>query len=180
MSPPDRLASILWDSQLLATVNFSMGYPAVCLIEARLPGLNFMIGQRGYQPWGLMFDRQSVYDAGGGPAWHARPEAYQALDPSLRSWAVRLDPGSDWLEEREWRIVRSPSPPRTVVALSELRLLALLVGDQAWTGARWANGVTTTGPQWNYFFPPTAAGLMRFWWNPANAQLQPLSPLYST
>lgn len=29
-----------------------------------------LIGRRGYQPWGLMFDRQAVFAGGGGPVWY--------------------------------------------------------------------------------------------------------------
>ena len=185
ISAPDRLGSILWEQQLRAFVTYSGGDPAVCLTESTLAGLHFLIGKRGYQPWGLVFDRQSVYDAGGGPVWHARPEQYRALgerDPVLRSWAVRLDPGSDWLEEREWRIVRAAAVParRSAVGLGELRIVALIVGDQAWTGARWGEMVAgaTGRPAWGNYFPPLLAGVPRWWWNPAAAQLQYLPPFY--
>ena len=185
MSAPDRLASILWQGELLTFVTFSGGDPAVCFTEATLAGLQFMIKQRRYEPWGLMADRQSVYDAGGGPVWYARPEQYQALrqlDPRLRSWAVRLEPGSDWLEEREWRIVRSTTAPGQPLAvpLSRLRLVGLIVGDPSWTGARYEYCVAAATGQltWGSFFPPLAAGLPRWWWNPAHAQFQLLPPLF--
>lgn len=111
MAAPRRLESILWESRLRAFVTYSDGDPAVCFTEATLSGLNFLIGRRNYQPWGLVFDRQSVYDAGGGPVWYARSEEYYSLmdlcrsgriSGRLQSWMVRLEPGSsDWLEERE-------------------------------------------------------------------------------
>ena len=89
-----RLESILWQQRLHTFVTFSGGDPAVAFTEAKLPGLQFLIEQRGYQPWGLLLHRQSVYDAGGGPVWHARPEQHAVLRqyPRLRSWAVRLEP----------------------------------------------------------------------------------------
>ncbi len=74
MAAPQRLASILWESRLRAFVTYSGGDPAICLTEVTLNGLNFLIRERHYQPWGLVFDRQSVYDAGGGPVWYARPD----------------------------------------------------------------------------------------------------------
>ena len=57
------------------------GFPVASSAETTISrawphGLNFLIGRRHYQPWGLVFDRQSVYDAGGGPVWYARPDEY--------------------------------------------------------------------------------------------------------
>ncbi len=185
MSASDRLRSILWEQKLRAFVTYSGGDPAVCLTEATLAGLQFLIRRRGYQPWGLVFERQSVYDAGGGPVWHARPEQYRALgerDLALRSWAVRLDPGSDWLEEREWRIVRSAAVAGqpSAVELGELRIVALIVGDQAWTGALWCEQIAAaTGVRaWGNYFPHSLAGVPRWWWNPAAGQLHSLPPFY--
>lgn len=182
MSAPDRLESILWDRGLRTFVTYSGGDPAVCFTEARQAGLEFLIQKRGYEPWGLLFDRQSVYDAGGGPVWYARPEQQQMLkqlDPRLLSWAVRLDPGSDWLHEREWRIAR-PAMISPAVGLNELRLAALLVGDPSWNGVRYAYCVAaaTGQPRWDYFLPPLPPGLPRAWWNPTTAQIQWLPPLF--
>jgi hypothetical protein len=168
-----RLASILWEGTLRTFVTFSGGYPATCFTEAKLDGLKFMIQRRGYQPWGLLFERQGVYSAGGGPAWHARTEEFDLLrqDPRLRSWAVRLEAGySDWLEEREWRIVRNGGVP-----LQELLPVALLVGDSSWTGARWTQ---PPGYPAAYYYPPMASGLLRLYWNASNAEFQVLDPLF--
>jgi len=156
MNAHTRLTSILWQQTLRTFVTFSGGDPATCFTEAKLEGLQFMIQRRGYQPWGLLFQRQHVYDAGGGPAWHARQEQFKALkqDAHLRSWAVRLQAGSsEWLEEREWRIVRHSD-----VSLLELRPAGLIVGDPSWTGAQWVHfpGQPTPG----YYFPPLAGGLL--------------------
>ena len=66
--------------------------------------------------------------------WYPREQQHKILqlDPLLRSWEVLLEaPDNDWRWECEWRIVRS-SPP--TVALTELRLAGLLVGDQLWSG----------------------------------------------
>ena len=189
LSAQERLTSILWDQALRAFVTYSGGHPAVGFTESTLQGLNFLISQRRYQPWGLVFDRQSVYDAGGGPVWHARREQYEKLeqlnDPDLRSWAVRLDPESkpesDWLEEREWRIPRpaiTGQPP--VVQLSELRLVALLVGDPSWTGARYTRAIATatSQPAQGLFFPWLPSGLPRWCWNSTAGQIQALPPLF--
>lgn len=176
MSARDRLTSILWQRTLRTFVTFSGGAPAVCFTEALLPGLQFMIQRRGYQPWGLVFLRQAIYDSGGGPAWHARPQQYEVLkqDPHLRSWAVRLEAGSsDWLEEREWRIVRQGD-----VSLDELRPAGLLVGDLSWTGARWVHISGQAAPGW--YFPPLAADLPRLYWNAQTGSLESAPPLFQT
>jgi hypothetical protein len=183
MAAPQRLTSILQNQQLQAFTTYSGGDPAVCFTESTLAGIEFMLARRGYQPWALVFDRQSIYDAGGGPVWYARPDQYRTLgmiDPVLRFWAVRLDPGSDWLEEQEWRIVL---PARTdgltpVVPFTTLRLVAIIVGDPSWTGAeqRWA--MTPNGMQWGLFYPPMPPGLPRWWWNPNSTKLEPLAPLF--
>jgi hypothetical protein len=186
MTPPKRLESILWDGHLRAFVTYSGGDPAVCFTEATWSdGINFLIRQRGYPPWGLVFSRNSVYNAGGGPVWYARTHEQRMLaqlGPRIQAWTVRLDVDSDWLEEREWRIPRTPQDPKTVVAISELELVGLLVGDPAWTGVRWAPcvpiGTTTGQPQWGYFYPPIPPGLSRLWWDASTAQLVPLAPLF--
>jgi hypothetical protein len=169
MKPPERLASILRDGRLLAFETYSKGDPAVCFTESSWPGFKFLMRKCAYEPWGLMVARRSVEDVGGGPVWYARPKQYWALnglDPRLRSWAVRLDRGSSWLKEREWRIVPDPaSGPWRGVPLSELRLAGLLVGDPQWPGTE-------------HSFTPCVAGVPRFWWDPSSAQLQRLPPLF--
>lgn len=166
LSSADRLENILWEQRLRTFVTFSRGDPAVCFTEAGKAGIKFMIKERGYEPWALLFRRQDVYDAGGGPIWHARPTEYDLLcqDPHLRSWAVRFEAGhSDWLEEREWRIVRTADIP-----LSELRPIGLVVGNSWWTGARHEYLLDPSRqPRFGYYYPPLGAGLPRYLWNPA-------------
>jgi hypothetical protein len=180
MSASQRLESILWSSQLLAFVTYSGGDPAVCLTEATVSGLNFLIGQRSYRPWGLVFDRQSVYDTGGGPVWYARPDevrAVQQVSSRVQSWLVRLEPGSsDWLEEREWRI---PVPPTTpAVPLQQLRLVAVLVGDQNWRPIRqaWVPDPATG----QLVIAPAVPGILKsvpaWWWDPTARELRQVSP----
>lgn len=83
---------------------------------------------------GLIFNRQHIYDLGGGPVWSARSAQFNSLTRDQRPWAVRLDttPGSrsDWLFEREWRL---PVPPTTpLLPLTTGNLIAILVGDATW------------------------------------------------
>lgn len=185
MEPPDRLAAILRDGFLRAFDANSKGYPTVCFTEAREAGLDFMMRLRDYKPWGLMFDRGSVHRAGGGPVWHARDVEAKALraldDPIFRSWVVRLstDPSgpSDWLEEREWRIVLDPtSEPRLMVPLDRLRLVGILIDDVRWTGAQ-------SGQSGLPDPPPLAAGVPRYRWDRSNrglVRVQPSAPSQPT
>lgn len=177
MKASDRLGSILHSGHFYGYRTFSGGLPAVCFSEVTENGLRFLITRRDYEPWALVVDRQSVYDLGGGPVWYARPEQYDRLgqlDPVLRSWAVRLDPGSDWLEEHEWRIVLEGQP---VVPLTSLRVVAIVVGEPAWTGSYQQFHPDATGQLQPYSIPmPLPAGLPRWWWNPATSQLELLDP----
>ena len=185
VSASQRLASILWESRLRAFVTYSGGDPAICLTEATLSGLNFLIGRRHYQPWGLVFDRQSVYDAGGGPVWYARSyEHYSVrrISSRVQSWLVRLEPGSsDWLEEQEWRIPLSATAavPEPALPLQALRLVALLVGDQNWLPTRdgWAVSPVTGAHVYGPTVPSLLTGIPRWWWNSDAGQLYQLPAL---
>jgi hypothetical protein len=175
MTAQQRLESILWAEKLYGFVTFFSGsVPAICFTEATPNGLNFLVKQRPYQPWGLVFDRQAIYDAGGGPVWHARPEEYRLLQDlcksgqassRLQSWVVRLGGGVDWLEEREWRIPLLPAPYEPALSLQTLRLVALLVGDPAWSPAR------------SGLLPPIISGVPRWWSNPTDGIFYSLPPL---
>jgi hypothetical protein len=138
---------------------------------------DFMMRSRDCKPWALMFDRGSVYRAGGGPVWHARDVEAKALreldDPIFRSWVVRLgvDPApSDWLEEREWRIVLGPtSEPPSMVPLERLKLVGILIDDVQWTGAH--SGQTGLPVP-----PPRAIGVSRYRWDRSNHRLVFVQP----
>jgi hypothetical protein len=188
MTAQQRLESILWESKLKGFVTYSGGDRAVCFTEATLNGLNFLMGRRSYQPWGLVFDRQSVYSAGGGPVWYARPEEYRfvqglcgsgAASSRLQSWLVRLEPGSsDWLEEKEWRIPLFPGY-EPALSLQALRLVALLVGDQDWSPTRtgWGVSPVTRTQVPAPVVPGLLKGVPRWWWNQADGILYQLPPL---
>jgi hypothetical protein len=182
MSAQRRLEEILWSGTIKAFVTYSQGDPAVCMTETKKAGLDFLIRDRYYEPWALIFQRQNVYDAGGGPVWYARPEEYSTLgrvDPKLRSWAVRLDPGSDWLEEREWRVPRPMAPfgGAPSIPLAELGLVGLIVGDLGWTAGRYLATGTSDGRPPGIYLPAAIQGLPRFLWNPTTRQLDLYGPV---
>ena len=62
MSPAARLESTLREQTLRTFVTFCGGDPAVCFGEGRIPGVQIMIQQGGYGPWGLLFHRQDAYN----------------------------------------------------------------------------------------------------------------------
>lgn len=177
-----RIESILWGNRLRAFITWSGGDPAVCFTEATVLGLQYLIGQVGYSPWGLVFDRQSVYDEGGGPVWYARADEYLAikdLGPRAQAWRVRLEAGeSDWLEEREWRIPVTPGLEPSV-PLQHLKLVAVLVGDANWSPLRLApfrdpaDGLLKELPA----LPAILRGVPRWFWNPAARRLEAMPAL---
>ncbi|HEY3894757.1 MAG TPA: hypothetical protein VGL88_05250 [Pseudonocardiaceae bacterium] len=177
MTGSERLGSILWEGQLRAFRTFSQGHPAVCFTESTVVGLTFLLQNRPYRPWGLIVSRDSVYDAGGGPVWYTRRPEYEnlkRLGDHIRPWTVKLDGyNSDWLEEREWRIIPDPvGDPPSVMPLSRLKMVALLVGDPQWIPPRPPGVAQQPG-----LIPSSAAALPQFWWNASVQQLQLLPPL---
>lgn len=129
MNAETRLYTILWEQQLRGFAPFGASTPMVCFSESPLNHLSWLL-RRGWEPWGVVMTRQSLYDVGGGPVWYARSEQYDALAEPHRSWAVRLDASlqrrSDWLHEREWRA------PHPALPLSASNVVAVLVGQPDW------------------------------------------------
>lgn len=185
MTAAQRLHNILWEGRLRAFQTYSGGDAAVCLTEATIEGLNFLVKKRDYAPWGLVFQRQSVYDAGGGPVWYARTDEYEQLrrgaSTRIRSRLVRLEAGgSDWLEEREWRIpVAGPAESQPSVALGALRLYAILVGDPHWTPGRLDHRISpTTGYREQILSVPSAVcAVLRWCWDWPTKEFYQLPPL---
>lgn len=165
----DRLRSILREGWLWGFEPFAgESDPAICLTEATSKGLGYLVKNRAYHPWGLVFDRQSVYDVGGGPVWHVRQEEWDYLrsrvDARLRARMVRLSPGtgpgtSDWLWEREWRIPLPASKP--FLSLYQLSPRALLVDGLFWTKPNAAKDALEYEPG----VPDIARGVPHWIWN---------------
>jgi hypothetical protein len=101
----------------------------VCFTECTPAGVSAMVRDR-YRPWGIAFSKDFVFKRGGGPAFYVRgdewDDVYQ-LPPRLRSRCTKfwpgaspeegesMDPvlsvGSEWLPEREWRVLGLGDPP---------------------------------------------------------------------
>jgi hypothetical protein len=192
MQPADRLNSILREGLLRPAVTYSGGQPAICFTESTKPGLAYLIQQTRFAPWGIVLDRQWIYDHGGAPVWHYRPEdepAVKALPDRLRTWTVRLstdpDRPSDWLHEREWRIPLLNGP----LPLEPAAIKAIIVGHESWAPEpvelpveclgfpnEHEGDFDTIGPvmQPRLLPPPCWAGKTRWLWRPENNDLLPL------
>jgi hypothetical protein len=142
MDPQERLENILWEGVLRGSRGFSRPDTPKTVSFSESPGdhLRWLIRDKGWPSWGLVFHRQAIYEAGGGPVWHVRTETLCELSSDLAAWAVRLDttPGqvSEWLHEREWRLRRD------AFELDPSMMRAILVGDPEWEPVRevWTGG----------------------------------------
>lgn len=133
MSASQRLESILQQQKIRSSRPFNTAAPVVCFSEATSAGLDHLIGTVGYRPWGIVFDRQLIYDRGGGPVLHLRSEHWgeiASLPAPTRARFVRFAAGeSDWLWEREWRVVYEDDHG---FEFDIKDVQALIVGDRSW------------------------------------------------
>ena len=130
LDPRGRLASILEARTIVGSRPYGAPTPVVCFTESTPQGLEFLVGELGYEPWGIMFKKDFVWAKGAAPALYVRSDEYELLSSmprTFRSRAVRLEPGqSEWLHEREWRC---PCEHFTFVPDD---VVALLVGTYCW------------------------------------------------
>lgn len=142
--PPDiasasaaaRLDRILTTGQMKGFPPFGAeaDQPTACFSESPLPHLIHLL-KRGWQPWGLLFTRQWVYDQGGEPVSYMRKARWDTRQRQDKPFAVRLeaDPGegwSDWTHEREWRVPLDPQRP--YLTLTPQSVAGILIGDSSW------------------------------------------------
>lgn len=118
-----RLLHIVVDQRIRAFQTFGSGAPVVCMTESTRSAVTTLIRARRYEPCGIGFSKQFVFERNGGPALYIRGDEWptvDALPQPMRSRAVRYWPGadaddgeiipdylanpSDWLQEREWRV----------------------------------------------------------------------------
>jgi hypothetical protein len=159
MQAQQRLARILVDGVLRGFETFGADAPVVCFTESTKQAVPRLLLQRRYEPCGIAFSKQFVFDNGGGPALYVRGDewvtATQGLPQPLRARLVRFWPGaaadpgeylpshltsmSEWLHEREWRVAGDLH-----FAWSDVEFL--IVPDERWQDfyadwiAGWAGG----------------------------------------
>lgn len=181
LSPTQRLESILQSHTIWPSRPFYASAPVVCFSEVTDAGLRYLLGEQGYWPSGIVFRRDLVYQWGGGPVFHYRPdewtEHYWQLPAGLRARFVRFQAGqSEWLWEREWRIVFEEGAPGFQFERDDVE--ALIVESTTWPPPEPDPayvelldddeiGQTAGPPTW---LPPSD----RWWWNPRLRQLQVL------
>jgi hypothetical protein len=122
--PQQRLAHILVDGVIRGFQTFGAGAPVVCLTESTKAAVTRLVFERRYEPCGIGFSKQFVFERNGGPALYVRGDEWEAATSNLlqpiRSRLVRFWPGavadsgeylpdalstpSEWLHEREWRV----------------------------------------------------------------------------
>ena len=128
-----RLASILQTETIFGTQPYGVRSPIVCFTESTRQGLDHLVRDLGYEPWGLMFTKDYAWGQGAAPALYVRSDDFSALDTTpqeFRARAIRLEPGdSEWLHEREWRC------PCEEFTFERKDVVALLVGSRQWAPA---------------------------------------------
>lgn len=124
LSGEERLAKILEDGLIRGFETFGGSAPVVCLTESVKASVMRLVANRRYEPCGIGFSKQFIFDKHGGPALYVRGDEWQTatdvLPEPLRARVVRFWPGaeaepgeflpshlqttSEWLHEREWRV----------------------------------------------------------------------------
>lgn len=115
-SARDRLINILKTRTVYASPMpfLPTDQRAVCFTECNWKGLTRLADS--YSPYGIVFSKRLIFDAGGGPALYLRGDLLQAvggkIPEELHPFIAPFDPDGkikaglrlDWLHEREWRL----------------------------------------------------------------------------
>ncbi|MGW3657223.1 hypothetical protein ACWD6R_16680 [Streptomyces sp. NPDC005151] len=129
MTASQRLDSILYSELLRTFAPYGVERACACFSESPANHLAHLIGDRQFEPWGIVATRQGLLEAGGGAVAYVPDEVYdQFRVAGLEHWAVRTGTGSTWMHEREWRV---PAPDGTA-GMQLYNLRAVLVGDRDW------------------------------------------------
>jgi hypothetical protein len=132
LSSFDRLVTILETEELRAFPVFGSGsWPVACFSECTRAGVLRLVAEGRYEPIGIAFSKEYLFDFAGGPALYIRGDEWphaEALPPPLRARCTRFWPGADpespseilppyladpseWTHEREWRVPGTGDPP---------------------------------------------------------------------
>lgn len=144
LSAGERLASILTERRVRAFKVFGFDDEAVCLSESTARGVQHLIKEGRYGPHGIVFEKQFVFDNHGSPALYVRGDEWASVAEwpvELRAKAVRYWPGavgeslprhlearSEWVGEREWRVVR----PSGALRFTYEDVAFLIVPSSSW------------------------------------------------
>lgn len=168
-TPEQRLESILRSGCIEGFPPYGAPKPMVSFTETTPEGLSYLFASAGYAPWGVVFSKQVVYDAGGAPAMHVRGDEWDhiiGLDPKLRSRCVRFEAGkSEWTHEREWRVPATGSPAG--FRFTRAQVYALIVGNLEWPDDEWEWGYDSHQGDfdWHLAEPKWSTGFRRWVWS---------------
>jgi len=147
MSDRGRLFTGILATGLIRAFPVFYGWDSVvCFTECTPAGVQTLIRERRYAPWGVAFTKDFVFAAGGGPAFYVRADEWapvRDLPPSLRARCTKFWPGADseggetiaqdyeveseWTHEREWRVLGTGDPPGFRFTLKDVAFL--IIGD---------------------------------------------------
>lgn len=121
MTPGQRLADIVRSGFIRASTTFGAPEAVTCFTESTTAAVGRLLAEGRYTPHGIAFTKQFVFDRGGGPVYYVRGDKWDDFPTEHKSMAVRFWPGatdddgsslphplggaSEWLHEREWRVM---------------------------------------------------------------------------
>jgi hypothetical protein len=140
-----RLRSILLSGRIQAFPQFGAPLPVSCFTESVPSSVLSLIREARYTPHAVGFAKQFIFARGGGPVWYVRGDQWRSAHGNLsqehRSMTVRYWPGaepsegetlssdllgpSEWLQEREWRLIGDTS-------FSSLNVAFVIVPTSGW------------------------------------------------
>ncbi len=82
------------DRRILGFESFGSQLPVVCFCDGSWDTIDWLVRCGRYEPWGVMLEKDYVYDCGGGPAFYVRHDEWHARGERARPRAVRLEPGT--------------------------------------------------------------------------------------
>ncbi|MEX2538219.1 MAG: hypothetical protein WD646_06170 [Actinomycetota bacterium] len=142
----ERLQRILLEGQIRSHPMFQTEDPVVCFTECTPTAVCKVIADGRYEPYGIAFEKDTIFQRGGGPALYVRGDAFhfvENLPPELRAMCTRFWPGvhrpadswagydnfidsmSEWIFEREWRILGDGDPPAFRFKTADIAFLVL-------------------------------------------------------
>lgn len=149
MTAHQRLGAIIRERIIRAFRPFGSDAPAVCFTESTRSAIAQAVRTRPYEPYGIGFTKEFVFDRGGGPAFYVRGDEWphvSAMPAGLRFRATRYWPGSvreregedipwylntcEWYHEREWRAPAEPQSGGLSFQWSDVAFLVLPATDE--------------------------------------------------
>ena len=166
LSAQERLESILQHRLIRSSRPYGVPEPVVCFTESTENGIAYLIDNKGYEPWGIVFHKEVAYAKGAAPVHYVRGDEWQEVCrlPNFRARAVPFRPGeSEWMHEREWRSVHTENDG---FAFTAENVVAVITGRADWPDPEPVWGIDGRGdPDWYLEYPDWAKSIPRWLWN---------------